>query len=171
MKTLIRILALLTVSGSLVAGTSSLPEGTTSPDLENVKQILDLMVTDTNPDKIRIFNEVMAMTGDEAEKFWPVYREYEMKLTEIAGRGLTFSREFIALQAGGDTEDSRWNSMAKDWIKLRKDRLDLLAKYQKKIAKAVSPYRAAQFLQLEHQLNILVDLQIASEMPKITAGG
>jgi hypothetical protein len=45
------------------------------------------------------------------------------------------------------------------------DRLSLWKKYQKKISKAVSPMRAAQFLQVEHQMALFIDLSIASEMP------
>ena len=46
-------------------------------------------------------------------------------------------------------------------------RLDLWKKYRKKIAKAVSPARAAQFLQVEHQVALFMDLNIAAEMPPL----
>ena len=38
---------------------------------------------------------------------------------------------------------------------------------RKKIAKAVSPARAAQFLQVEHQMGLFMDLNIAAEMPAL----
>jgi hypothetical protein len=46
-------------------------------------------------------------------------------------------------------------------------RLDLWKKYQRKIAKAVSPARAAQFLQVEHQIALFMDLNIAADMPAL----
>lgn len=39
--------------------------------------------------------------------------------------------------------------------------------YHKQISDAVSPVRAAQFLQIENQVAIFVDLNIASEMPLV----
>ncbi len=41
--------------------------------------------------------------------------------------------------------------------------------YYQRISTAVSPIRAAQFLQVEHQLALFVDLSIASEMPVVGA--
>ena len=46
-------------------------------------------------------------------------------------------------------------------------RLDLWKKYQKKVARALSPARAVQFLQVEHQMSLFIDLNIASEMPAL----
>jgi hypothetical protein len=46
-------------------------------------------------------------------------------------------------------------------------RLDLWKKYYRKISKAVSPIRAAQFLQVENQMALFVDMSIASKMPTI----
>jgi hypothetical protein len=47
------------------------------------------------------------------------------------------------------------------------DRLALWKKYHQRISRAVSPVRGAQFLQVEHQMALFVDLNIASEMPVI----
>ncbi len=41
--------------------------------------------------------------------------------------------------------------------------------YHQQISDAVSPLRAGQFLQVENQMAIFVDLSIASEMPVLGA--
>ena len=47
-------------------------------------------------------------------------------------------------------------------------RLDLKKKYAKEFQKAgLSSLTVAKFLQLEHRLDLLVDLQIASELPSL----
>jgi hypothetical protein len=43
--------------------------------------------------------------------------------------------------------------------------LDLMQSAHGRIAKEVSPLRAAQFLQIEHRTNTVIDLVIASELP------
>ena len=73
--------------------------------------------------------------------------------------------QFAALWAGGSIDQKTWDTLAQKWFKNMQDRLDLWKKYHKKISKAVSPMRAAQFLQVEHQMALLIDVNIASEMP------
>jgi hypothetical protein len=57
--------------------------------------------------------------------------------------------------------------MAAQWLQNSQARLDLWKKYNLKISRAVSPIRAAQFLQVENQVALFVDMSIASEMPEI----
>ncbi|MCX6926644.1 MAG: transcriptional regulator, partial [Verrucomicrobia bacterium] len=109
----------------------------------------------------------MKLTGPEAEKFWPVYRNYEKELAAVADRKVAMIREFAPLLFGGKLDDQKANDLAARWLKNTQERLDLWKKYHKQISKAVSPIRAAQFLQVEHQMALLIDLNIAAEMPAV----
>jgi hypothetical protein len=57
--------------------------------------------------------------------------------------------------------------MAKRWFKGQRARLDLIERYHRKIEKALSPIQAGQYLQIENQLGIFIDMTIASEMPLV----
>jgi len=168
MKTMIRHLTLLLVLGFAFLPAGAPAQTTSAPDEDNLQAILDLMRSDTNPFKIRTINRVMALTGPEAEKFWPIYQQYEKELGALNERGMAFIRDFLELQAGKAVNEQRWHELAGKWLKLKQDRLALWAKYQKNISKAISPYRAAQFLQVEHQMALFTDLSIAAEMPVIS---
>jgi len=167
MKTLTRSLTLLWSVSLILLGASASAQTSSMPDEENLQNILDMMRSDTNPFKIRTLNQVMALTAPEAEKFWPIYQQYEKELGRLNDRGMSFIREFLGLQAQGDRNDKQWDILARKWMKLKQDQLALWSKYQKKIRKELSAYRAAQFLQVEHQMALLTDLSIASEMPVI----
>ena len=136
---------------------------------DDLRAILEMMRSDMNGYKIRTLNQVMALTGAEAEAFWPIYRQYEKELAAVGDRKVALLREFAALRAAGTLEQKTWNDLAQRWLKNVQDRLDLWKKYQKKISQAVSPMRAAQFLQVEHQMALFIDLDIASEMPVLGA--
>ena len=168
METMIHRLTLALLVGFLFPSARLSAQTVSAPEEENLQAILDLMRSETNPYKIRTINQVMALTGPEAEKFWPLYQQYEKKLATIGERGMTFMRGFLELQATRTQNKKRWNDLAGKWIKLKQDRLALWAKYQKKISKAISAYRAAQFLQVEHQMALFTDLNIAAEMPVIS---
>lgn len=130
---------------------------------------LEILRSDFNASKIRTLNAVMKLTAPEAERFWPVYRSYEKDLASVGDRKLALVLEFMDHHRKGTLTDPLAQEMAKKWLRNVQDRLDLWKDYHGRISAALSPTRAAQFLQVENQLAILADLAIASEMP--LAGG
>ena len=85
----------------------------------------------------------------------------------MGDRKLALIREFATLHFGGKLDNKQAADLAARWLKNTQERLDLWKKYHKQISKAVSPIRAAQFLQVEHQMALFIDLNIAAEMPAV----
>lgn len=164
MNTLQRFLAILAVTLLPLAGRAQSQAAAMPADL---RAMLEAYRSDMNSFKIQTLNQVMALTPEEAERFWPVYRSYEKDLAAVGERKVALIREFLALKQQGPINAEGWQSLARKWLANLQERVDLWKRYQKKIAKEVSPMRAAQFLQVEHQIALIVDLSIASEMPVI----
>jgi hypothetical protein len=87
----------------------------------------------------------------------------------VGDRKLALIVEFMRHHKAGTLTDQNSQPMAAQWLQNVQDRLDLWKKYHQQISDAVSPVRAAQFLQIENQMAIFVDLNIASEMPMVGA--
>lgn len=166
MKTFLRYLLLAAVLplASVTAFTQTAPKSSEPDDL---RAVLETLRSDVNGYKIRVLNQALQLTGPEAEKFWPVYRQYEKELAGVGDRKVALLREFGERCRSGTLDDKAADVMAKQWLQNAQDRLNLWKQYQKKIAKAVSPARAAQFLQVEHQMALFIDLNIAAEMPAL----
>lgn len=165
-KTLIGRLALL--AGIALASSSLFAQAPTEPAAtDEIRGYLEMLRSDVSATKIRTINEVMKLTGPEAEKFWPVYRKYEKELAAVGDRKLALVREFARLHLSGTLDDKNAADLAARWLKNTQERLDLWKKYHKQISKAVSPIRAAQFLQVEHQMALFIDLSIAAGMPAV----
>jgi hypothetical protein len=166
MKNILRYLLLAAVLplGSVTAFTQTGPK---SADPDDLRAVLETLRSDVNAFKIRALNQALQLTGPEAEKFWPVYRQYEKDLAAVADRKIALLREFGGRCLNNTLDDKAADVMSKQWLKNVQDRLDLWKKYQKKMARAVSPARAAQFLQVEHQMALFMDLNIAAEMPAL----
>ena len=158
------LLAAVLPLGSVTAFTQTGPK---SSDPDNLRAVLETLRSDVNSYKVRVINQAMQLTGPEAEKFWPVYRQYEQELGRVADKKVALIREFSDRCANGTLDDKAANNLAQQWLKNVEARLDLWKKYRKKIAKAVSPARAAQFLQVENQVALFMDLNIAAEMPAL----
>jgi hypothetical protein len=167
MKHLTISLLLVAASAAICTPARAQTQAASQPD--DLRSVLEMARSDLNGYKIRTFNEVMKLTGPEAEKFWPLYRNYEKELAAVGDRKLVLIKEFAALHVAGTLNDKNADDLAKRWLKNTQDRLDLWKKYHQQISKAVSPIRAAQFLQIEHQMALFVDVNIAAEIPVIGA--
>lgn len=176
--------ALAAVVGSVaVSASSRQPAGTparpataavqpagTPAQTDNLKNVLATFRSDLNVTKVRTLNQVMKLNSGEAATFWPIYQKYEKELAALADRRLELIKQFVTLSNEGKLTNENAGGEAEKWLKAEQDRLDLWKKYTAEIGKAVSPIRGAQFLQVEHQIALLVDINIASEMPTVGQG-
>jgi len=153
----------LALAGPLRAAAAAAPPG--DPGSDDLRAMLEVLRSDVNGFKVRTLNETLALTGPEAEKFWPIYRQYEKDLAQFGDRRVALIREFASLRQAGALDSAAWESLTRKWLANAQERLDLWKRYQRRVSRSVSPMRAAQFLQVEHQIALFTDLAIASEMP------
>jgi hypothetical protein len=147
----------------------TLPSGAApGPEVDdNIYNYLQLLRSDFNSAKVETINRIMKLSAEDAKKFWPIYREYENELGKQAVDRAEFIAEFIQSHKDGTFDDAKAKDMAKRWFKVQRARLDLLEKYHGKIEKTLSAVQAGQFLQIENQMFIFIDLTIAAEMPLV----
>jgi len=124
---------------------------------------LELLKSDVRAEKIAIVTEVMEFTDAEAQRFWPVYREYDRQLQMIVDDRIRMIKHFA--ENYGTFNDKTAKKIAENALSLESRRTNLKRKFLPRFSKAVGARRAAQFLQLERQVNLLIELQVASELP------
>jgi hypothetical protein len=110
---------------------------------------------------------IMKLSADDAKKFWPIYRDYENDLGKLSINRAELVTEFVKAHKDGSFDDTKAKDIAKRWFKSQRARLDLLEKYHAQIEKALTPVQAGQFLQIENQIGLFIDVAIASEMPAV----
>ena len=167
MKTLLhskwtRLLAVLAIALSLSAQGSPPPEVS-----DNFYNYLQLLRSDFNTVKVDVINKIMKLSETDAKKFWPIYREYENELNKLAMNRAELVDEFIRARNNDTFDNSKAQSISRKWFKAQRARLDLLEKYHGKIEKGLTPLQAGQFLQIENQLGLFVDVAIAEQMPLV----
>ena len=64
------------------------------------------------------------------------------------------------------TDDST-NEIASTYFEIETDKLKNNKAYYKKMKKAIGAIQAARFIQIMNQVQLLIDVQIASELPLI----
>lgn len=126
---------------------------------------IKLLRSDLKASKVEVITEVMAFTDEQASAFWPIYREYDAELTKLGDARLALIKDYAAVYES--VTDEQAEELMNRSLAIHDDRAKLRKTYWKQFKKALPATLAARFLQLEHQIELLVDLQIASEIPLI----
>ena len=135
---------------------------------KNIREYIGLFRSDLSTTKVETIRRVMKLNQEESQVFWPLYREYELELFKLMDMRLDLIVQFVTDHMNGTFTNARAVDTATKFFKLKEGRIALWKKYYGKFEKALSPIRAAQFVQIEHQIALLIDLSIASEMPVIS---
>jgi hypothetical protein len=131
----------------------------------NVNAYIELLKSDVKTQKIAIIAEVMQFTKKESSAFWPVHKQYENELSGIIDDKIELIKDYA--QNYDNLTDEKARELAREVFSLEKRRTKLKKKYFRKFERALSATIAAKFIQIENQINLLYDLQIASELPLI----
>ena len=126
---------------------------------------LELVRSDLKTLKVAMVTEAMELNQEQSDKFWPIYRKYEAKLSQVYDQRIAIIMEFGANYETMSNEKAK--ELALDLLASDKKRAQLWKKYFYQVERALSSTIAARFVQVERQINLLIDLQIASEMPLI----
>jgi hypothetical protein len=161
---LIKPAAVLVLTTLLNAAVSAEPAAAVN---DNIYNYLQLLRSDVNSAKVELVNGILKLSAEDAKKFWPIYRDYENELGKLAINRAELVAEFVQAHKDGTFDNAKAKDMAKRWFKSQRARLDLLEKYHGKIERALSAVQAGQFLQIENQMGLFIDVAIASEMPKV----
>jgi hypothetical protein len=132
---------------------------------KGVDAYIQLLRSDARTQKAAVITEAMQFTDEDSSAFWPVYREYELELSKIIDDRIELIKDYS--QNYDILTEEKAKEIAKKVFAIEKRRTKLKKKYFKRFSKALSAIIAARFIQVENQINLLIDLQIASELPLI----
>jgi len=129
----------------------------------NLRAYVELLRSDLRTQKVAIITEVMAFTEEEDAKFWPLYRQYETELAKINDDRIKGIKEYA--DNFDKITDELADRLVRAALSLEERRNALKLQTYERLKSALSPKTAARFLQVENQILLLLDLQIASSLP------
>jgi hypothetical protein len=129
----------------------------------NLRAYVELLRSDLRSQRIAIITELMQFTEAEDAKFWPVYREYEAELAKVNDERIALIKEYAANYE--KLTDEVADRLARGALDVEGRRNGLKARYYDRVKSALSPKAAARFLQVENQMLLILDLQIAASLP------
>jgi hypothetical protein len=129
----------------------------------NLTAYAELLRSDVQAQKVAIITMVMGFTEAEDAVFWPIYREYDLEMAKLGDERIAMIAEYA--RDYSNLTDPTAARLAAKALDLEARRQALKAKYFDRVKAALSPRTALRFLQVEHQLLLIIDLQISAALP------
>jgi hypothetical protein len=124
---------------------------------------IEILKSDVKTQRRALVTGAMGLTEEQAQKFWPVYKEYESEYDKLVDRELELIKKYA------DTYQNMTDEMAdillNQAIDLDRDQLDLDEKYYNKLKKDLGAKLAAKFRMVDKRINLMIELQVASSLP------
>ncbi len=152
-------LIVMTTALTLLAG----PSAAQQPTQEEIDQYVDMVRMDVRQERAEIVGESMRLSAGQAAKFWPIYEQYETAYTALGDTKLQLIRDYA--DAFYTMTDSAANGLVHRLFQLTDDEQALVREYHGKVSSAAGGAVAARFVQVERRISMLLDLQLAAEIP------
>lgn len=130
---------------------------------QDTDSYIEVLKSEIKTDKKAIITETMKFTEKESAAFWPIYNEFEHELEKLSGKRIANIKDFAANY--DSLTDKKADELIKTSFGFQNDRLSLNEKYYKKFAEVLTPIVAAKYMQLENQIQLILDLSIAANLP------
>lgn len=131
----------------------------------SVDQNIELLRKDISSQKKQLIAANVPFTDTEAQTFWPVYDQYTAELAKIHDQRVALLKEYAqSYQTMTDAQADNWVSRA---LKMDADAAALRLKYQPKVRKLLTAKKAALYAQVERQSQMMIDTQLAMQVPLV----
>ncbi|MGB6986615.1 MAG: hypothetical protein WBD74_11640 [Candidatus Aquilonibacter sp.] len=107
----------------------------------------------------------MNLTADEAAKFWPIYDQYQLELNKVGDLRWQLMKEYAASYPNVSADQAR-DFMARS-TQVDQQMIALREKYVPVFEKVISPKKAALWYQIDRQIDLIVNMQLASMLPLV----
>jgi len=150
-------------SGDLLFAQNASPQPAAASG--SIDQDIAMLRKDLRSQRKQIIAANMTLTGDEAEKFWPVYEQYVGELVQINNAKYDLIKQYA--QNAGTLSADQADSSVKKWLAVDESVTQLRTKYVPVFRKVLSAQKTALFYQLDRRVQLMIDLQLASQIPLI----
>ena len=126
---------------------------------------IQLLRSDVQADKNQIIAHTMQFTDSESTAFWPVYRDYSRDQQLIGDERVQLIKDYA--QHYDAIDDVKAKNMVQRLLNIEAKTVNLRQEYWPKFEKALGAKRAAKFFQVDNRLSLLVNVQLASDIPLV----
>ena len=141
------------------------PTGKTATAEQASDADIQLMRQDIRAQRKKIVAANMPLTETEATRFWPIYDRYIGETIKVNDARYAIIKEYA--QNYSTITDAQADSFIKRWVALDQDNTQLRLKYIPEFETVISHKKTALFFQIDRRLSMMIELQLASQVPLV----
>lgn len=126
---------------------------------------IEVVRADTQADRVTIITQSMNFNEKDAAAFWPVYRKYEYERSVLDDRRVAVIKDYSTKFPTLTDADAK--SMAQQMMDCDARLAELKKKYFKKFNEVLPALTVATFFQVEHRIDLLMDMRVESSLPPL----
>ena len=108
----------------------------------------------------------MNFNDKDGAAFWPIYQQYEHERSMVDDGRVAVIKEYT--QKYPNLTDAEAKAMAEQMLDCDSRLAGLKKKYYKKFNKVFPALTVTKFFQLEHRVDLMMDMQVESSLPPLT---
>jgi len=129
---------------------------------------IEMLRADLRSQRKQITAENMTLTADEATKFWPIFDQYRHEAIKPNDDRWALIKDYAA------NYNTMTDAQAQDYIKrstaVDQQLLALRMKYVPVFEKVISPKKTALWYQIDRRIDLLINLQLSTQIPMVDTG-
>jgi hypothetical protein len=122
-----------------------------------------LLRQDLRAKKMQVIGQNMSLSDAEAQKFWPIYNHYVKDVHEVNNQKYALLKQYAEMWATMTDQDAL--IYVRRWLEVDGQAQALRLKYVPVVSQVLPGRKAATFFQLDRRLNMIIDLQLFSQIP------
>jgi hypothetical protein len=122
-----------------------------------------LLRQDLRAKKMQVIGQNMSLSDAEAQKFWPIYNHYVKDLQGVNDQKYALLKQYAQMWATMTDQDAM--IYVRNWLEADGQAQALRLKYVPVVSQVLPGKKAATFFQLDRRLNMIIDLQLFSQIP------
>jgi hypothetical protein len=122
-----------------------------------------LLRQDLRAVKMQVIGQNMSLSDEEGQKFWPIYNHYVKDLQEVNNQKYALLKQYAEMWETMSDQDAM--IYVRHWLEADGQAQALRLKYVPVVSQVLPGRKAATFFQLDRRLNMIIDLQLFSQIP------
>ena len=155
--------ALMTAAIFLVSSPVTQAQQTAKPTSSDMQ----ILANKIKADKRLVVAANMQLTEAEAKAFWPVYDSYQKDLMAINERMVKTVVAYAETYKKGTVSNETAKKLMGEALDVEEAEVKLKRSYLPKLEKAVSPMKAARYIQMENKIRAIVKFELAAKIPLV----
>jgi Spy/CpxP family protein refolding chaperone len=128
-------------------------------------QDIEMLRADLRAQRKQITAQNMTLTADEATKFWPIFDQYRKEAIKPNDERWAVIKDYAA------NYTTMTDAQAHDYIKrstaVDQELLALRMRYVAVFEKVISPKKTALWYQIDRRIDLLINLQLSTQIPMV----